>query len=865
MVFTTLCKGEMQVKSESNSGKVFRVISLAALIAAFSVMATAARLSPDLESKVRSLAPDASVGVVIVSFQGGGLQSSHLNLLRSVGVSSGVTFQNLGMVGAVLNVGQVKALSQSSAVRSVWTNERLQYYMHQARVMTGVDKLRTDTGLTIRNGGMPVSGSGDFSVMVIDSGIDATTADLPFGSKIIQNTQRLVSTDTGNTGITVNGIPLNGLTPSLSIENVPNTDNVGHGTHCAGIVGGTGARSGGSYAGVAPGAKIVGSGGGVVIVVLDALAGWEYAFANQDRYKIRVITNSYGPLSPVDHDPENPLVIASEKAHDRNMTVIWAASNDGAEDTVNAYGQSPFSITVAAGSKEGMLAGFSSRGVARDQRLNDNNPNNDNEYPTITAPGTGRFFESFAARYGFTTDMVSVRSSTGLTYLTGADADATDIPVGMLPFYSQSSGTSMAAPFVAGVAALMLDADPTLTPDEIKQILIDTATRMPGYADHEVGAGYINAHAAVDKVFNRSKGYKNGQEIEYNAELGIDPSLTPQAFHIDFDPLVNGPGSTNSVPFTVEPDVSVLKVRATVDIAGEPGATNLVGLRLHAPDGTVYSPTFALNSTSNVREGVVNDPTPGTWYVEARGTRGTSAAPVTSPQQAAPPGPMDGTITQTRFIVPDVADITGRADRATIEAAILQRLIDTFADGTFKPDQTVTRGEFARSLQVNMPLRQSLGSTPKFSDVSGDLARIAEAATTKGSTIRDFNFVPTSILSSSGSLFKPFESVNRLDVAVAFVKALGHDSEARALAGTNVTSGGSVLSDNAQIPSALRGYVQIALNLGLFEAFPAEVRQIAPGQFIAIPGPRFEPGTTMTRAGLADRLLKYRALFATGG
>src|SRR6185436_3411142 len=159
-------------------------------------------------------------------------------------------------------------------------------------------------------------------------------------TKVIQNTQRVVSADTGNTGITVGGVPLNGFTPSLSIENVPNNDNVGHGTHCAGIVGGLGVRSGGTYAGVAPGVKIVGSGGGAVIFVINALAGWEYGLTYQDLYRIRVITNSYGPTEPVDNDPDNPFVIASKIAHDRNITVLWAASNDGAEDTVSAYGQS---------------------------------------------------------------------------------------------------------------------------------------------------------------------------------------------------------------------------------------------------------------------------------------------------------------------------------------------------------------------------------------------------------------------------------------------------------------------------------------------------------------------------------------------
>jgi serine protease AprX len=851
----------------NSSRKIKRAVSsafLAAVIAAAFIGAHAASLSPDLTAKLQSLSPDASVGVVIVSFNGEGLRSSHLTLLRSLGINDGVTFQNLGMVGAVLNAGQVRALAGNDSVASIWTNERLQYHMNHARLMTGVDKLRSDAALTLRNGGMPVSGSGDFSVFVIDSGVDATHGDLPLGTKVIQNTQRVVSTNTGNTGITIGGVALNGLTPSLSIENVPNTDNVGHGTHVAATVGGTGLRSGGAYAGVAPGVKIVGSGGGVVIVVLDALAGWEYALANQDLYKIRVITNSYGPINPVDYNPGHPLVLASKAAYERNITVLWSASNDGAEDTVNAYAQAPFVIGVAAGSKDGMLAGFSSRGIPREQRLADNNPFNDNEAPTLTAPGTGRFFETNKARHGFTLDLVSARSAIGLTNLIAAGDDTSEISAGMLPFYTQMSGTSMATPFTAGIVALMLDADPTLNPDEIKQILIDTATRMPGYQEHEVGAGYVNAAAAVDKVFNRNKGYRNGQEVSYNAVLGTD-TIAPQAFHIDFDPSVSGPSSTNAKPFTVEPGVSVLKVRATVDIAGEPGATNLVGLRLHAPDGTVFSPTFALNSTSNVREGIVTDPIAGTWFVEARGTRGTSAAPVTSPQQLAPPGPMDGTVSQIRYILPNIADIAGHTKRSAIETALLMRLVDTYPDGSYRPDSAVTRGDLAVSLQNNTLLRQTLSTLPKFNDVSGDLARYAEAVTAKGSNIKDVDFLSTGMMSFTGTTFNPGGTVNRLDLAVALVKALGRDAEARSLAGSTVTFNGTPITDGADIPASLRGHVQIALNSGLFIAFPSEVRQTAPGQFIVVPGPRFEPSTAVTRATLAETLIKYRQLFTTGG
>ncbi|HEV8590663.1 MAG TPA: S8 family serine peptidase, partial [Pyrinomonadaceae bacterium] len=834
-------------------------LMIAAVCAIFSSSVFASKIGPKLASQIQSLANDASVGVVVVSFNGSGLTTTHLNILRSVGITSGVTYQNLGMVGVVLNDGQVRALASNSAVRSIWSNDQLQYYMNQARVLTGVEKLRTDAGLTLRNGGMPVSGNGDFSVFVIDSGIDATHADLPLGTKVIQNTSRVVSSTTGDTGITVGGVLLNGFTPSLSIENIPNNDNVGHGTHCAGIVGGLGTRSGGTYAGVAPGVKIVGSGGGAVIFVINALAGWEYGLVNQDRYKIRVVTNSYGPSEPEDYDPDNPFVIASKIYHDRNITVLWAASNDGAEDAISAYGQSPWVITVAAGSKDGQLAGFSSRGVPRERRYSDNNPNNDNEFPTITAPGTGLAFESSLSRFGFTSAIVSVRSSTNLT--ANGLTDDTEIPVGMIPFYTQISGTSMATPFTAGVVALMLDADPTLSPDEIKQILIDTASVMPGYQDYEVGAGYINAFAAVDKVYNRTRSYANFQDVTFNATLGYN-NPAAQPFHIDFDPTVSGPDSTNARPFTVETNVNRLTVRATVDVAGEPGATNLVGIKLYAPDGTVYAPGFALG-TSNLREVTVDLPMAGTWKVEARGTRGLSTVPVTSPTAVAAPGPVDGNVFQTRYVVPYIADIQGDPLQSLIEAAIRQRLIDTYPDGTFRPNSAVTREDLARSLALNTNLRQALGSTPKFADVSGDLGRIAEAVTAKGSTLRDYDFVPAGMMSYSGTSFNPLGTVNRLDLAVALVKATGHDAEARALANTNITSGGTTLSDSSQIPGALRGYVQIALNIGLFEAFPAEVIQIAPGVYQAIPGPRFEPTTTVTRAKLAQKLVSFRQLFTT--
>ena len=824
----------------------------APLTAAESAQAGSATLSPALSARLVGLANDAGAGTVIVAFKSSnGLREEHLNVLRSAGVTGGLTFPTLGMVAQPMTVGQVRALAANSAVRSLWSNDRLMYYMHQARVLGGVQKVQTDVAMTLRNGGMPVSGAGNFSVLVIDSGVDATLADLQFGIKVIQNVQTFVAAGT-----------LPGFTPHVSIENVPNTDQtVGHGTHCAGIIGGTGLRSGGLYTGVAPGAKIIGAGLGAGLFVINGLAAWEWGLANQSRYNIRVVSNSYGGSGAF--NPDDPITIASKMAYDRNIAVIFAAGNDGpTKDTYNAFAKAPWVIGVAAGSKEGDLADFSSRGVQRDIRLSNEDPNDDFNAPTITAPGTGRIYETNAGK--FTSAIVSTRSTVNLV-ANGLNAD-TELPLAHIPFYTQISGTSMATPYIAGVVALMLDADPTLSPDQIREILTSTASKMPGREEWEVGAGFVNAHAAVDKVFNRSKPYRNIQDVMYNAVFDTEHPPV-QNFHVDFSPEVSGPASANARTFTVEPNINVLDVFATVDTIAGQGTGNLVGMRITSPSGASYSTAieFPVIGTDK-RQIVVQNPEPGTWTLEISGARGlTAASQVSSPIQVAAPGPVDGNITQTRFILPVIPDIQGHPQQATIEAALKSRLIDTFPDGTFRPDATVTREDLARSLALNTSLRQTLGSTPKFGDVSSDLRLLAEYATARGSTNRDFDFTPTGMIVASGASFNPSGLVNRLDLVVALVKALGHDAAARALANTTVTSNGTALSDNAQIPGSLRGYVQIAIDKGLFEVFPAEVREIAPGQFITIPGPRFEPATTVSRAALAGKLNTYRTLFTTGG
>src|SRR5262249_51727087 len=562
-----------------------RATITAILICTVSVAASAAKLSPALASQLASLPDAANVGVVIVSFNtSAGLDASHLDLLRNVGITRGVTLQQLGMVATPATAGQVRALVNNSAVRSVWSNDQLTYFLNQARVLCGVDRVRIDPSFTRANRGLPLAGQGNFSVVINDTGIDGTHQDLHYPTHVIQNVQ--IVTDTcvlsqGSPTPPCPSAPEQRFTPLLTIENVPDPDtHVGHGTHCAGIVAGTGQASGGLYAGVAPGANLIGCGSGAVLLVLNALGGVEGSLSNQFLYNIRIISNSWGGGGPF--DPNDPIYIASKKAAHNNIVVCFAAGNSGpGPDTDNPYAKAPWVIAVGAGTKEGGLANFSSRGIPKEERLADNDPNNDFDAPTIVAPGTGREFDSDSSK--FSLRIVSTRSSTNA--VANGATDDTEIPPAFLPFYTQIEGTSMATPFAAGVAALMLGADPTLTPALVKQIMQQTATLMPGYEEFQVGAGYINAYAAVDKVFNRSKSYGLVNNPTFNAQLTVIPDPHPETWGFDFSYIDD---SVNTHSFTVRQGVGILDVR--VDFGNTPATSqgNVFFLTLTDPTGRQF-------------------------------------------------------------------------------------------------------------------------------------------------------------------------------------------------------------------------------------------------------------------------------------
>jgi len=395
--------------------------------------------------------------------------------------------KQLPFVGALATATQASAIAALPGVVRVSENRRLQWLatgpspilalLDQSVPTIKADQARARFG---------VSGRG-IGVVILDSGIDGLYQyDVQYPSRTVQNLKILAN---GRDLVCFANLPCPG---SIYVENLANSEtSVGHGTHVSGIAGGNGTMSGGLYTGVAPGSNLIGIGTGDILFIFWALAGFDYVLQNQERYNIKVVNNSWGTSGAF--DPEDPISIATKRVHDRGITVVFAAGNDGpGENTLNPYHVAPWVDGVAASfsvsdsfarathcQPGGMLADFSSRGIPGDPLY----------HPTVTAPGV---------------HVVSTRASTG-TVLNTSDAphdfdltSSCDLRTEFAPYYTCASGTSMATPHVTGVVALMQErAGGTLTPDRVRSLLVQTADPMAGYVVFEVGAGLVNALEAV--------------------------------------------------------------------------------------------------------------------------------------------------------------------------------------------------------------------------------------------------------------------------------------------------------------------------------------------------------------------------------
>ena len=273
-------------------------------------------------------------------------------------------------------------------------------------------------------------------------------------------------------------------------------DDYGHGTHVAGIIAGNGFDSGGRRSGIAPGAHVIalkvldGAGRGRIS---DVIAALDYAVSNKDALNIRVANLSVA-TGVYESYNSDPLTLAARSAVDAGIVVVAAAGNNGRRPDgrtqyggITAPGNAPWVLTVGASSHMGTvdraddtIAAFSSRGPTAIDRA---------AKPDLVAPGVG--IESLS-------DPDSSFYATKSPYLLSGTVATSYLP------YLSLSGTSMAAPVVSGTVALMLQANPSLTPNQVKTILRRTAESSWRYDRLTQGAGFLNAKGAVELARNWS-------------------------------------------------------------------------------------------------------------------------------------------------------------------------------------------------------------------------------------------------------------------------------------------------------------------------------------------------------------------------
>ncbi|MBY6204465.1 S8 family serine peptidase [Halomonas denitrificans] len=796
------------------------LLAAASLLAiAVAPQALAATIGDSLEDALAEAAAGDRLEVV-VSFDGQGpLSADQVSILTDLDLD-GVYFQALPMAGVVATPAQIDALDDTEGVRSIWLNERLELTNQDARGLTGVDRMRSDANLRTAMG-FPYSGKG-VGVMINDSGIDATHPDLMLGEKTVQNVF-------GTTNLNA----VDGMLPITWVENVPDTDiGSGHGTHVAGTTAGTGAASGGDHAGVAPGAHLVGYGSGAVLLLLDTLGAFDYALVNQFRYDLRVINNSWG--SPGDtgtpFDPDDPTNIATKMLADRNFVVVFAAGNSGSgEGTIGGnFIKAPWVVSVGAANKNGTLVDFSSRGIRGGGGTVevDGETFTWSDRPTVTAPGV---------------DILSTMSNTN------ALADPVTLDYGLM------SGTSMAAPHVAGVVALMLEANPSLHWSEVIEILEATATNIPGREGWEVGAGMVNAYAAVAMAAGARADYGLTVNLDRAFNANVQQSrIEGPDFSLFFDPILEPDTET----FTVEPGLSTVIASANV-------SDNTVALVLTDPNGNRYGSSISL-PLLGPSIAVTAPAVPGDWTITVRGigsVSGVALDPLGVTNGTALPGTVEADVDFMRVDgFTGLTDVAGHPAQGFIEFAVANRLADSRAGGTFEPDQSITRAELAEYLTMGAGLRQfrPTDGSDSFVDVLGlDLAA-AEAGAVRGGGLKDTTQVQDPIvLTDDNGVFDPSGQVLRAELAYALVQSLGLQAEAAAVEASlgndpiTVEFGGEriALEDDGAVPDGFRGHVQLALDLQLMAArFSLEQ-----GPFDLQPTikARFAPVDAVSRAGYA--------------
>jgi serine protease AprX len=401
----------------------------------------------------------------------------------ATGMRTVTEFEQVGVVVASGTAGQIEAARTRPGVTYLEGNTPIAFSQETSNQATrGSEAVSTLTGTD----GSALDGSG-VSVAVIDSGVDPNHPYLrnDDGSSAVVASLKSLCLDESNTSTDC-------VVPVPTAVDTDTISGGGHGMHVSGIVAGrpTTLGDGGELQGAAPGASLVSISTGAVLLIVGADSALNWVLENHEAPcgegvpaaecpPIKVTNNSYGPIGGGEFDPNSATVKLQRALAAEGVVTVWAAGNDGGDGTgslTNPPGQDPTGgiISVASyhdqdtGTRDGVVSEYSSRGAESDPST----------WPDIAAPGE---------------DITSACRPTMPICSTGFDPrngpGLTDLGT-----FNTISGTSMAAPHIAGIAAQLFEAEPTATPAEIEAALKSTAYRFADGAGYVPVGGYLTSY-----------------------------------------------------------------------------------------------------------------------------------------------------------------------------------------------------------------------------------------------------------------------------------------------------------------------------------------------------------------------------------
>ncbi|NIK56598.1 S8 family peptidase [Kribbella shirazensis] len=405
---------------------------------------------------------------------------------KASGLRQLTSYAKIGVVVAEGSRSQILAARTEPGVTYLEGNQPIELKLATSNAATrGSEAIATRTGAD----GRSLDGRG-VSVAVIDSGVDPAH---PFfrnadGTSAVVKNLKIVCDPLTETLC----LPLDAGSADTDLLSAG-----GHGTHVNGIVAGRPVTlpDGTKMHGAAPGASLVSVSVGAALLIVGADAALNWVLENHAAPcgagvpastcpPIKVTNNSYGPSGGGAFDPNSATVKLQRALAAEGVVTVWAAGNDGGDGSTsltNPPGQDPTGgiLSVASyndlgtGTRAGKVSSYSSRG--KNGTLS--------TYPDISAPG-----EDITSSCRVYLPICS----TGLQPVDGGN-------------YNTISGTSMAAPHIAGIVTQLFHANPSATPAQVETALISTAHRYTDGASYQAdprggSTSYDKGHGLVDVV-----------------------------------------------------------------------------------------------------------------------------------------------------------------------------------------------------------------------------------------------------------------------------------------------------------------------------------------------------------------------------